>query len=259
MLTQERLKELVSYDPETGIFTRVLSTGGQVAGSILTSTNKTRSVRIDRGTYTLNQLAWLYVHGKFPDKRLKLLDGNPDNQRISNIVETGFNNEITQDYLKKILYYNHETGVFTRVGCLAPVDKLGEVVGHKNNQGYIIVKIHRIAYKSHRLAFLFMNGSFPDDGIEVDHINHDRSDNRWVNLRTVTKSINSRNKKLSVRNQYPVPGITKRESGKYRVTIGATIMGNKRNLNIGTFDTLNEAIAARREMEVKLGYHENHG
>lgn len=88
MVTQGRLKELLYYDPQTGVFTwRVdrsrLAKSGCVAGSI--NSCGYRNIWIDRKQYKASRLAWLYVHGAFPSGFIDHIDRVRANDRISNI------------------------------------------------------------------------------------------------------------------------------------------------------------------------------
>ncbi len=63
-LTQSQLKELLSYDQETGVFTRL---DGQNAGKVAGAINKGYlRIRINGKRYYAHRLAWLYVHGAAP-------------------------------------------------------------------------------------------------------------------------------------------------------------------------------------------------
>jgi hypothetical protein len=68
------------------------------------------------------------------------------------------------------------------------------------------IQINGKTYQAHRLAFLYMTGKFPPD--EVDHINHEPSDNRFVNLRQVTRLENLRNQSLSKNNKSGFTGVS---------------------------------------------------
>lgn len=86
-LSAERLRELLHYDPETGVFTwRVnrwrLRAGDQagfvtVRGRVL--------IRVDQYAHKAHRLAWFYVHGEWPEKGIDHIDGNPANNRIANL------------------------------------------------------------------------------------------------------------------------------------------------------------------------------
>jgi len=91
---------------------------------------------------------------------------------------------ITQDELKQLLHYCPDTGIFTRVKTWGRYTA-GSVAGSKDVHGYMQFRIGNKNHKMHRLAWLYMYGSFPDGAI--DHINFDRSDNRITNLRLLSK------------------------------------------------------------------------
>ena len=92
----------------------------------------------------------------------------------------------------------------------------------------------------------------------VDHINHDRIDNRLSNLRSVTHSENSRNSPLSRANKTGHCGIRVRKGVKGS-TWAAQIRNDNKQIHLGTFKSLAKAIAARKAAEVKFGFHKNHG
>lgn len=93
--------------------------------------------------------------------------------------------------------------------------------------------------------------------MQVDHINHVRDDNRLCNIRLVDNTINSRNAPIGKNNTTGVCGayVDKRRVKKYC----AEIKVNRVKKFLGYFDTLDEAAAAaRREAELKYGFHSNH-
>jgi len=88
MLTQERLKELLSYDPETGAFTWLLSPGPKRKGEQAGSQHHSgyRFVKLDGKMYAEHRIAFLYVHGYFPEGDVDHInrirnDNRPDNLR----------------------------------------------------------------------------------------------------------------------------------------------------------------------------------
>lgn len=94
MINQSRLKELLHYNPETGVFVWhpnkkgewPKSHVGKVAGCKRTDRGYTcLLIRVDYRLYRAHQLAWLYLHGEFPDHQIDHIDGNPLNNKINNL------------------------------------------------------------------------------------------------------------------------------------------------------------------------------
>lgn len=98
-------------------------------------------------------------------------------------------NSLTQSRIKQLLDYNPCTGVFVwnlrrsgvKFGCEA-----GTI-----NKGYRLICIDRVDYMAHRLAWFYMTGRWPSG--DVDHINHNTADNRFENLRDVSRTHNLQN------------------------------------------------------------------
>lgn len=86
-LTAERLREMLLYDPRTGTFTWKASRRGAKAGSVAGSHRGRGYYRIciDGVFYRSHRLAWLYTHGEWPKHQIDHIDGNPSNNRISNL------------------------------------------------------------------------------------------------------------------------------------------------------------------------------
>jgi len=89
MLTQKRLKELLTYDGNTGVFVWNERRGGSASkGSIAGAlTQGYRNIMVDKRTFQAHRLAWLYVYGKFPEKDLDHINLKRDDNRISNLRE----------------------------------------------------------------------------------------------------------------------------------------------------------------------------
>lgn len=87
MITQQQLKEHLSYDPETGIFLRVKNAGRFKAGNVLGTRHSTGYIviRIENKLYKAHRLAWLYVHGEFPDLRIDHINRNGCDNRLENL------------------------------------------------------------------------------------------------------------------------------------------------------------------------------
>ena len=162
--------------------------------------------------------------------------------------------EITQKELKKVLHYDADTGKFTWLKARNSRIKAGDIAGGIDRYGYIRIKINGNKYLAHRLAFLYMTGKFPPD--EVDHINHLRADNRFVNLRHATRVENSRNKSMQLNNKSGFTGVSWHErTSKWIANI--IINGNQKHL--GYFTDINDAIEARKKANIEHEFHENHG
>lgn len=159
-------------------------------------------------------------------------------------------NPITQQQLKEVLDYNERTGEFTWKVTLSNRGKKGNIAGYKNTQGYWYIRIHGDKYLAHRLAWLYVHGDWPKN--EIDHINHDRADNRLCNLRPVTRKENCRNSGLRSNNTSGKTGVSRlKANGKWKSTI--------QDRYLGTFDDFEHAVIAREAAEKALGYHPNHG
>jgi hypothetical protein len=86
-LTRERLLELMSYDPETGVFTWKLSRGRQPAGAIagMPDPRGYRSIRVDGAAHYAHRLAMLYMTGKMPAEDVDHISGEKSDNRFMNL------------------------------------------------------------------------------------------------------------------------------------------------------------------------------
>ncbi len=160
---------------------------------------------------------------------------------------------LSRERLQELLAYDPETGIFTwrtaRPGVAA-----GSIAGSRRKDGYLRIGIDGKTYRSHRLAFLYMTGSFPSN--QVDHIDHCKTNNRWCNLREVTSQENSRNIKRFKNNISGVTGVCwSREKKKWR----SFIADSRRWIHLGYFKCLDDAKKARVRAEARYGFHKNHG
>ena len=145
---------------------------------------------------------------------------------------------ITKDFLHEILDYDQETGVFRWKKRTSMSIKVGDIAGRAYKVGYRVIKIKRVLYLAHRLAWLYMKGEWPNE--VIDHINGVRDDNRLSNLRSVSRSVNAQNqKKATASNKAGLLGVSKKD-GRYR----AQITLNKKSTHIGCYDNPIDAYEA---------------
>jgi hypothetical protein len=146
------------------------------------------------------------------------------------------NAHITAEYIREILDYNASTGVFTWKKRTAKCVRIGDVAGCLEKRiGYMSIGISGNVFKSHRLAWLYVYGAWPE-GL-IDHINGQKADNRIDNLRVVDAGGNSQNvRQPNKRNKSGFIGVIAYQ-GKWR----ANITINRKTRRIGDFNTPEEA------------------
>lgn len=120
--------------------------------------------------------------------------------------------------------------------------------------GYRRGAIFDKAYLAHRVIWAIIHNEWPEDG--VDHVSGDRRDNRPGNLRAATNEVNSRNQKRREDNSSGATGVYRSRSGKKWY---AQVKVNYRVVHVGTFDSFDAAVAARKLAEREHGFHANHG
>lgn len=160
---------------------------------------------------------------------------------------------ITQSRLKELFHYDLETGLFTRLVTIAHNAKAGDIAGTVDSGGYIQIMVDGKRYQAHRLMWLWVTGEWPD---EVDHINHVKDDNRWINLREVSRVENCRNQSLPKNNTSGICGVYWYKASKKWM---AYIRVSGKLIGLGLFENMLDAIEARKIAENKYKYHENHG
>ncbi len=172
---------------------------------------------------------------------------------------------ITQEYLKECVSYDPDTGFFVwkkrpsrhfksvRVGNAWNTRYAGTVAGTDKRCKrvfYRTIGIQSSPFPSHRLAWLYVTGEWPEH--QIDHIDGDSLNNQFSNLRDVPNQENCRNQRLSSNNTSGRIGVSFHKlTGKWKASIGKN--------SLGYFSDKEEAVSARRAAEIEYGYHENHG
>lgn len=147
---------------------------------------------------------------------------------------------LTQAQLQEVIRYDPLTGQFFWRTCrwrrpqnAAPIER--EIVP-KPDHGYARVRIEGVLYYMHRVAWLYMTGDWPSD--EIDHINGNRSDNTFSNLREATSEQNKHNVGLCATNTSGFKGVSwdKRDRRWYPY-----IWVNNKKRHLGSFSSAEEA------------------
>ncbi len=152
---------------------------------------------------------------------------------------------ITHAELLAEVTYDPETGHFEWREVYYP--RRSGPIGWRHVEGYICTKIRGRAYKLHRLAIFYMTGQWPPE--QVDHINGDRSDNRFSNLRLASHGENRINAAVNRDNRLGVRGVRKTQRG---LGYSARITKNGKQIHLGYFKTIEAAAEARRRAELEL-------
>lgn len=152
--------------------------------------------------------------------------------------------------------YEPDTGkLFWRISPSRAI-KAGTEITYQND-GYLRVRLRGKGYFAHKIIWDLL---YPNDPIlpggEIDHIDHNRTNNRPDNLRKVAGVDNRKNKSKDVRNSSGVTGVGWHS---YHKKWQAKISVDGRRVYLGLFHSKDEAIAARTAAERKYGFHENHG
>lgn len=138
-------------------------------------------------------------------------------------------------------YPGNEFGSFQRSGKGGGVYRGGSI----NNKHF----------KTHRIIWAMAHGSIPD-GVAIDHINHNKIDNRLENLRLVTDEENRRNCPLLKSNKSGFSGVHwYPHLKKWRSVINV----NRKTIHLGYFNQKEDAVRARQLAQQQYGFHENHG
>lgn len=145
-------------------------------------------------------------------------------------------NRVSLDRLRSSLDYNPDTGVF--LWKISPVNSVsvGSRAGTLRLDGYRAISIDRRQHLEHVLAWLYMTGSYSDT--EIDHINIDKADNKWANLRSATLSQNRLNVPRRRDNTSGFKGVSYHKATK---SYSARIQIDGKRIELGRRRTAGEA------------------
>lgn len=142
---------------------------------------------------------------------------------------------LTQTELKELLIYFPDTGIFVWKHRNGRRNACG-TVGSVERNGYLRATVNYERWLLHRLAWVYVNGEIPV-GMEIDHINGVKTDNRIDNLRVVSKKLNLQNqRKAQCGTKSGFLGVTERKYG-----YEANILVNGKPMYLGRYKTAQEA------------------
>lgn len=169
--------------------------------------------------------------------------------------------ELDQKYLKSVFDYNPNTGDLSVRKDFKEVKSAGgqsvgggryypgKIVGTlKGRHGHLRINVKGKVFLTHRVIFMWMTGKCPK---YIDHIDRNPSNNCWSNLRECTQSQNAMNQKFSKVNKSGFKGV-RFYCGAWR----AYIMVNYKQINLGRFNNMEDAIKAREAASIK--YHQEY-
>lgn len=166
----------------------------------------------------------------------------------------------TPEYLRKRLRCEPETGKLFWLDCDEKQQRWRTAWAGKeaftalDRGGYKHGCIDFLKLRAHRVIWAMHYGVWPSD--EIDHINGVRDDNRIGNLRVVSRHENMRNAAMHKNNTSGVCGVSwSKACCKWR----AHIMVDRKQIHLGVFDDVADAVAARLAAEREYGYTDRHG
>ena len=125
--------------------------------------------------------------------------------------------ELTQARLREVLDYNPDRGLFKWKAKLKH-HKSGWFRGCLGGTGDLYIGVDMTNYKAHRLAYLYMEGSFPPE--VIDHVDGDRANNKWCNLRACSQSQNACNSRIMSNNTSGYKGVSwRKERNTWQVRV----------------------------------------
>ena len=156
--------------------------------------------------------------------------------------------DLTAQRLRELLHYCPDSGLFSWA-VTTPWKQQGQAAGCVNTLGYHVIRLDRVLYTAHRLAWLYVHGEWPKQSI--DHIDGNRQNNRMRNLRDVSAKANAHNHwRARSNSKSGVQGVS---WSKVMKRWHATITLDGRRINLGYFQDIHSA--ERAYLENKAIYH----
>lgn len=173
-------------------------------------------------------------------------------------------NDLTAEYIRQVLNYDPDAGELrwrhrassmfntkkrTRESICAVwnIRFAGMLAGSINPEGQSRIVINGRHYRTHRIIWLWMTGTWPKE--EIDHIDCNELNNKWCNLREASRSQNEMNKGVSRNNSSGAKGVSWNRRDKKWL---AQIIVNGRYKYLGYFSSKCDAIAAYRAASADL-------
>lgn len=160
----------------------------------------------------------------------------------------------SQAELHRILHYDPETGIFRwkyrhELDAKRNTQLVGAIAGRKpsNPKSYCALKINKVTYAVHRLAWLYHYGEDPHD-LYVDHIDGDKHNNAIKNLRLATLTENNQNRKVNSNSRSGIRGVSRNRHGNWQ----AEVQAYGKLCHLGTFASCEAAKAAFNAAVAKL-------
>lgn len=268
-LTAERLRELLHYDPETGVMTRrvALSNRTKVGDEIgrVNPSDGYRYACVDGKSHAVHRLVWLYVTGNWPEHQVNHDNDVRDDNRWTNLRDrpkavhlaeraSAYQRERTklrlprdgakaQEILLSLFAYEPDTGLLRWIAKPTKYAniEIGQVAGSIKSRGYVYVDIDGRGYRVHRLIWVMLHGEWPAK--LIDHRDGVKSNNREENIRPADHRLNNENKRKAM------PSSSTGLLGAHKSTsrpasFRATIRARGKQYYLGSFKTAAEAHAA---------------
>lgn len=153
--------------------------------------------------------------------------------------------------VEEYIIYDPIGGSFERIKCHHS-RYLGKIKGNVTQNGYLEICFNGVKMSTHKLAWLLYYGEFPEH--YIDHIDGDKQNNRIDNLRKSNPSLNQKNRGRNKNNSTGYNGVYK-SGNKFR----ARVKVNGKLINLGTFDTVEQAAECRMKYNQENGFDINHG